>query len=153
MGRALSGLERTGRAPCTYQGSCDRTHSVFLVLLWRGMDLEKQKDWATDMYELLKVKWEPFFQDSFIHVCVCVCGCVLFFFSPSHYSQWSRCKKEARDSHNSRWTRVHLEANPAIKVWVKVARHRINNSLNYEANKTRKRKKTKQNRKKKQQSC
>lgn len=48
--RALSGLERTGRAACTYRGSCDRTHSVFLLPFWWGMDLEKQKDWATDMY-------------------------------------------------------------------------------------------------------
>lgn len=47
---ALSGPERTGRAACTYRGSCDRTHSVFLLPFWWGMDLEKQKDWATDMY-------------------------------------------------------------------------------------------------------
>lgn len=57
---ALSGL-----AACTYPGSCDRTHSVFLLLFWWDMDLEKQKDWATDMYEVLRVKSEPFFRESF----------------------------------------------------------------------------------------
>lgn len=50
------GLERTGRAACTYQDSCDRTHSVFLVLFCWDMDLEKQTDWAADTYELLRVK-------------------------------------------------------------------------------------------------
>lgn len=61
----MSGLERAGRAACTYPGSCDRTHSVFLLLFWWDMDLEKQKDWATDMYEALRVKSEPFLRESF----------------------------------------------------------------------------------------
>lgn len=47
---ALSGLDQTGRTLSTYQDSCDRVHSVFLVLFWLGMDLEKQKDGATDMH-------------------------------------------------------------------------------------------------------
>lgn len=50
------GLEQTGRAACTYRDSCDRTHSVFLVLFCWDMDLEKQTDWAADTYELLRVK-------------------------------------------------------------------------------------------------
>lgn len=41
---------RLGRTLSTYQGSCDRIHSVFLVLFWVGMDLKKQKDGATDMH-------------------------------------------------------------------------------------------------------
>lgn len=49
-GLGLCGLGQTGGTPSTYQGSCDRIHSVFLVLFWLGMDLEKQKDGATDMY-------------------------------------------------------------------------------------------------------
>lgn len=51
----------------------------------------------------------------------------------------SRC--ERGDGQNSRWT----PANPAIKEGGNAARHRINNSLNYEANKTR----SKANKKKK----
>ena len=47
---ACGGLGQTGRTPSTYRGSCDRIHSVFLVLFWWGMDLEKQKDGATDMH-------------------------------------------------------------------------------------------------------
>lgn len=47
---ALSGLDQTGITLSTYQDSCDRVHSVFLVLFWLGMDLEKQKDGATDMH-------------------------------------------------------------------------------------------------------
>lgn len=47
---ALCRLDQTGRTLSTYRGSCDRTHSVFLVLFWLGMDLEKQKDGATDMH-------------------------------------------------------------------------------------------------------
>lgn len=49
-GLGLCGLVQTGRTLSTYQGSCDRIHSVFLVLFWLGMDLEKQKDGATDMH-------------------------------------------------------------------------------------------------------
>ena len=39
----------------TYQGSCDTTHSVFLVQFWMGMDLtriEKQKDGPGDIYSM-----------------------------------------------------------------------------------------------------
>lgn len=53
MGKAelgVCGLGQTGRTLSTYQGSCDRKHSLFLVLFWLGMDLEKQKDGATDMH-------------------------------------------------------------------------------------------------------
>lgn len=52
------GLGQTGRTLSTYQGSGDTIHSVFLVLFWLGMDLEKQKDGATDMHclKLLRVK-------------------------------------------------------------------------------------------------
>lgn len=133
---ALSGLERTGRAACTYRGSCDRTHSVFLVLFWWDMDLEKQKRLGHRHVWTFRVKLELSFRESF-------CCCFFLSFSSSTL-QWSRCEKEARDSHNSRWTRVHLEANPAIKDWGNAARHRINNSLNYEANKAR----SKENKKK-----
>lgn len=66
MGKAglgLCGLDQTGRTLSTYQGSCDRIHSVFLVLFWLGMDLEKQKDGATDMHvwNCLEWKWGPVF--------------------------------------------------------------------------------------------
>ena len=49
-GLGLCGLDQTGRTLSTYRGSCDRIHSVILVLFWLGMDLEKQKDGATDMH-------------------------------------------------------------------------------------------------------
>lgn len=54
---ALSGLDQTGRTLSTYQDSCDRVHSVFLVLFWLGMDLEKQKDGATDMHVWNCLEW------------------------------------------------------------------------------------------------
>lgn len=59
---ALCGLDQTGRTLSTYRGSRDRTHSVFLVLFWLGMDLEKQKDGATDMHVWNCLVWreEPF---------------------------------------------------------------------------------------------
>ena len=56
-GLGLCGLDETGRTLSTYQGSCDRIHSVFLVLFWLGMDLEKQKDGATDMHVLNCLEW------------------------------------------------------------------------------------------------
>lgn len=56
-GLGLCGLDQTGRTLSTYQGSCDRIHSVFLVLLWLGMDLEKQKDGATDMHVWNCLEW------------------------------------------------------------------------------------------------
>lgn len=43
---ALCGLDHTGRTLSTYRGSCDRVHSVFLLLFWWGMDLKKQKRWG-----------------------------------------------------------------------------------------------------------
>lgn len=54
---ALSGLDQTGRTLSTYQDSCERVHSVFLVLFWLGMDLEKQKDGATDMHVWNCLEW------------------------------------------------------------------------------------------------
>lgn len=60
LGLGLCGLDQTGRTLSTYRGSCDRIHSVFLVLFWLGMDLEKQKDGATDMHIWKFFKWyEP----------------------------------------------------------------------------------------------
>lgn len=56
-GLGLCGLNQTGRTLYTYQGSCDRIHSVFLVLFWLGMDLEKQKDGATDMHVWNCLEW------------------------------------------------------------------------------------------------
>lgn len=56
-GLGLCGLDQTGRTLSTYQGSCDRIHSVFLVLFWLGMDLEKQKDGATDMHVWNCLEW------------------------------------------------------------------------------------------------
>lgn len=51
-GLGLCGLNQTGRTLSTYRGSCDTIHSVFLVLFWLGMDLEKHKKdgGATDMH-------------------------------------------------------------------------------------------------------
>lgn len=56
-GLGLCGLNQTGRTLYTYQGSCDRIHSVFLVLFWLDMDLEKQKDGATDMHVWNCLEW------------------------------------------------------------------------------------------------
>lgn len=56
-GLGLCGLDQTGRTLSTYQGSCDTIHSVFLVLFWLGMDLEKQKDGATDMHIWNCLEW------------------------------------------------------------------------------------------------
>lgn len=66
-GLGLCGLNQTGRTLYTYQGSCDRIHSVFLVLFWLGMDLEKQKDGATDMHVWNCLEWsEDLFLFSFV---------------------------------------------------------------------------------------